>query len=165
MLTFNALLWTPQEAGIGNVIVPKKYIFFNYLENCKTYQGKCIECYMCFTVLYKLSVIRVSLFCTIWVLCVVHSSVQIECYVWFTVLYKLSVICGSLFCTNWALYVFHCSVQIECYVCFTVLYTGQVPENGRYWNSQFPLVWDKSILSPLPPSTDITGQIPSTQPM
>jgi hypothetical protein len=29
--------------------------------------------------------------------------------------------------------------------------TGQVPENGRYWNSQFPLAWDISYpLFPLP---------------
>jgi len=80
-----------------------------------------IECYMCFTVLYKLSVTCVSL------------SVQSECYMCFTVLYKLSVIYVLLFCTiwvlcvsqfwtNWVLYVFHVSVQIECYMCFIVLY-------------------------------------------
>ena len=174
MLTFNALLWPPQEAGIDNVIVPKKSIFFNYLENCKTYQGR------------ALSVICVSLFCTNWVLYVFHCSVQIECYVCFTVLYKLSVMCVSLLCTNWVLYVFHCSVQIECYACFTVLYKLSVMRVSLFCTNwvlcvfhcsvHWPSTWKLPILEfsipiglgqilfPLPPSTDVTGQIPSTRP-
>jgi hypothetical protein len=67
---------------------------------------------MCFIVLYKLSVLCVSLFCTNLGLCVFKCSVQIECFMCFTVLYKFSVLCVSLFCTNLVFYVFHCSVQI-----------------------------------------------------